>query len=103
MNITQMMKQAQKIQEQMAKVQEELAQRTVEATAGGGMVAVTANGKQEILAIKISPEVIDPNDVVMLEDLVTAAVNEALKSSRSMLQEEISKITGGLRIPGITM
>lgn len=103
MNITQMMKQAQKIQEKMARVQEELAQRTVEATAGGGMVSVTANGKQEILSIRITPEVIDPKEAQMLEDLVTAAVNEALKSSRSMLQEEISKITGGLRIPGITM
>jgi DNA-binding YbaB/EbfC family protein len=103
MDIMQMMKQAKQIQEQMAKVQEELAQKTVEATAGGGMVSVVANGKQEILSIKISPEVINQNDVQMLVDLITAAVNEALRSSRSMLQEEISKITGGLRIPGITV
>jgi hypothetical protein len=96
------MKQAQKMQEQMARVQEELANKTVEATAGGGMVTVTANGKQEILAVKISPEVIIPQDSAMLEDLVTAAVNEALRSSRALLQEEMTKITGGLRIPGIS-
>jgi DNA-binding YbaB/EbfC family protein len=102
MNIAQIMKQAQKMQEQMARVQEELANKTVEATAGGGMVTVTANGKQEILAVNISPEVINPQDSAMLEDLVTAAVNEALRSSRELLQEEMTKITGGLRIPGIS-
>jgi DNA-binding YbaB/EbfC family protein len=96
------MKQAQKMQEQMARVQEELANKTVEATAGGGMVTVTANGKQEILAVNISPEVINPQDSAMLEDLVTAAVNEALRSSRELLQQEMTKITGGLRIPGIS-
>jgi hypothetical protein len=96
------MKQAQKMQEQMARVQEELANKTVEAAAGGGMVTVTANGKQEILAVKISPEVINPQDSAMLEDLVTAAVNEALRSSRELLQQEMTKITGGLRIPGIS-
>ena len=102
MNIAQIMKQAQKMQEQMARVQEELANKTVEATAGGGMVTVTANGKQEILAVSIAPEVINPQDSAMLEDLVTAAVNEALRSSRELLQEEMTKITGGLRIPGIS-
>jgi len=102
MNIAQIMKQAQKMQEQMARVQEELANKTVEATAGGGMVTVTANGKQEILSVKISPEVINPQDSAMLEDLVTAAVNEALRSSRELLQQEMTKITGGLRIPGIS-
>jgi len=101
-NIGQIMKQAQKMQEQMARVQEELANKTVEAAAGGGMVTVTANGKQEILAVNISPEVINPQDSAMLEDLVTAAVNEALRSSRELLQEEMTKITGGLRIPGIS-
>ena len=101
-NIGQLMKQAQKMQEQMARVQEELANKTVEATAGGGMVTVTANGKQEILAVKISPEVINPQDSAMLEDLVTAAINEALRSSRELLQQEMTKITGGLRIPGIS-
>jgi hypothetical protein len=83
-------------------VQDELANKTVEATAGGGMVTVTANGRQEILAVKISPEVINPQDSAMLEDLVTAAVNEALRSSRELLQEEMTKITGGLRIPGLS-
>jgi DNA-binding YbaB/EbfC family protein len=102
MNLNKLMKQAQKMQEQMARVQEELANKTVEATAGGGMVTVTANGKQEILAVNISPEVINPQDSAMLEDLVTAAVNEALRSSRELLQEEMTKITGGLRIPGIS-
>ncbi len=101
-NIGQLMKQAQKMQEQMARVQEELANKAVEATAGGGMVTVTANGRQEILAVKISPEVINPQDSAMLEDLVTAAVNEALRSSRELLQQEMTKITGGLRIPGIS-
>jgi hypothetical protein len=96
------MKQAQKMQEQMARVQEELANKTVEAAAGGGMVTVTANGRQEILAVKISPEVINPQDSAMLEDLVTAAVNEALRSSRELLQEKMTKITGGLRIPGLS-
>ena len=102
MNIAQIMKQAQKMQEQMARVQEELANKTVEAAAGGGMVTVTANGRQEILVVKISPEVINPQDSAMLEDLVTAAVNEALRSSRELLQEEMTKITGGLRIPGLS-
>ena len=101
-NIGQLMKQAQKMQEQMARVQEELANKTVEAAAGGGMVIVTANGRQEILAVKISPEVINPQESAMLEDLVTAAVNEALRSSRELLQEEMTKITGGLRIPGLS-
>jgi hypothetical protein len=101
MNLSNMMKQAQKIQEKMAQVQEDLAGKTVEANAGGGMVTVVANGKQEIVSIKISSEAVDPQDHQMLEDLITAAVNEALRSSKAMLQEEVSKITGGLRIPGI--
>jgi DNA-binding YbaB/EbfC family protein len=101
MNLSNMMKQAQKIQEKMAQVQEDLAGKTVEANAGGGMVTVVANGKQEIVSIKISSEAVDPEDHQMLEDLITAAVNEALRSSKAMLQEEVSKITGGLRIPGI--
>lgn len=102
MNLTAMMKQAQKIQEQIAKMQEELAEKTVEATAGGGMVTVTANGRQEVLSVKISPEAVEARDLGMLEDLIAAAVNEALRSSKSLLQDEITKITGGLRIPGIT-
>jgi DNA-binding YbaB/EbfC family protein len=95
------MKQAQKMQEQMAKIQEEVAQKTVEATSGGGMVTVTANGKQEIVSIRIEREVINPEDADMLQDLVTAAVNEALKKSRDMMMEEMKGLTGGLNIPGL--
>jgi DNA-binding YbaB/EbfC family protein len=97
------MKQAQKIQAQIAKVQEELAQKTVEATAGGGMITVVANGKQEIVSITIEPEVIEAKDVEMLQDLVVAAVNEALRKAQEMASEEMRKITGGLQIPGLTI
>ena len=97
-----MMKEAQKLQQQMAVLQEEVGKRKVEATAGGGMVTVVANGNQEILSIKIDREVINPEDAQMLEDLVLAACNEALRKSREMVQAEMGKITGGLRIPGLT-
>jgi DNA-binding YbaB/EbfC family protein len=101
-NLGSIMKQAQKMQAQIAKIQEELAQKTVEASAGGGMVSVVANGKQEIVSIKIEPEVVDPKDVEMLQDLVVAAVNEALRKAQEMIAEEMSKVTGGLQIPGLT-
>jgi hypothetical protein len=101
-NIGSLMKQAQKMQAQIAKVQEELAGKTIEASSGGGMVLVVVNGKQEVLSIKIEPEVIDSNDKEMLQDLVVAAVNEALRKSQEMVSEEMSKITGGLQIPGLT-
>ena len=101
-NIGSIMKQAQKMQAQMAKVQEELAQRTVEASAGGGMVTVIVNGKQEIMSLSIEPEVIDASDKEMLQDLVVAAVNEGLRKSQEMVAEEMKKITGGLQIPGLT-
>ena len=78
-----------------------MAQKKVEATAGGGMVTVEANGKQEIVSIKIDPEVVNRDDVQMLEDLVLAASNEALRKSREMMQQELGKLTGGLRIPGL--
>ena len=97
------MKQAQKIQAQMAKVQEELAQKTIEASAGGGMVTVVVSGKQEVASIKIEPEVVDVKDMEMLQDLVVAAVNEALRKSQEMVSEEMRKITGGLNIPGLTL
>ena len=103
MNLTDMMKQVQKVQAQMTKIQEEMAGKTVQAEAGGGMVTAVANGRQEIVSITIAPECISLNDVSMLQDLVTAAVNEALASSKKMFQEEVSKITGGIRIPGITL
>ncbi len=97
------MKEAQKLQAQMEHLQAEVAKKTVEATAGGGMVTVVANGKQEILSIKIDREVITPDDAQMLEDLVLAACNEALRKSREMVQAEMSKITAGLKIPGLGM
>jgi DNA-binding YbaB/EbfC family protein len=101
-NLGNIMKQAQKMQAQIAKVQEELADKTVEASAGGGMVTVVVNGKQEVLSIKIEPEVIDAQDKEMLQDLVVAAVNEGLRKSQEMVAEEMKKITGGLQIPGLT-
>ena len=97
------MKEAQKLQAQMAAMQEEIAKREVEATAGGGMVTVKANGKQELLSIKIDPEVITRDDAQMLEDLVLAACNEALRKSRDLVQQELGKLTGGLKIPGLGM
>ncbi len=97
-----MMKQAQKLQKKMLKMQEELAQKTVEATVGGGMVTVVANGSQRIVSIKIEKEVVDPDDVEMLEDLILAAANDALNKSQEMVSSQMSKITGGLNIPGLT-
>ena len=96
-----MIKQAQKLQKQMARMQEELAERTVEASSGGGMVKVVANGKQEVVSIQIEPEVVDPDDVDLLQDLVLAAVNDALKQSQEMVSAEMGKLTGGLNIPGL--
>ncbi len=97
-----MMKQAQKLQSKMLQMQEELAQKTVEASAGGGMVKVVANGKQQIISVQIEKEVVDPEDVDMLQDLVQAAVNDALARSQEMANAEMSKLTGGLSIPGLT-
>lgn len=102
-NMGKMMKQVQQMQKDMTKLQEELADRTVEASSGGGMITVVANGKQEILSIKINPEAVDPEDVEMLQDMVLAAVNEALRQSQDMVTKEMGKITGGLNIniPGL--
>ena len=97
-----MLKEAQKFQAQLEALREEVAKRKVEATAGGGMVTVEANGSQEIVSIKIDREVINPEDAQMLEDLVLAACNEALRKSREMVQAEMGKIAGGLKIPGLT-
>ncbi|MCD6508063.1 YbaB/EbfC family nucleoid-associated protein [Candidatus Poribacteria bacterium] len=94
-------KQAQKLQKRMMELQEELANKTVEATVGGGMVTVVANGQREILSIKISPEVVDPEDVEMLEDLILAAVNEASRKAQELMVQEMEKLTGGIRIPGL--
>lgn len=95
------MRQAQKLQQEMLRVQKEAEERTVEATAGGGMVSAVANGAGQIVSIKIDPEVVDPEDVQMLEDLVVAACNEALKRAKEMVQEEMSRLTGGLQLPGM--
>jgi DNA-binding YbaB/EbfC family protein len=100
-NMNNMMKQAQKLQKKMLQAQEELATRTVEASAGGGMVKVVANGGQKIESIVLEKEVVDPEDVEMLQDLVLAAVNDALKKSQEMVSAEMSKLTGGLNIPGL--
>jgi hypothetical protein len=100
-NMNNMMKQVQKMQQDMAKLQEELEEREVEATAGGGAVKVVATGKKNILSIKIDPEVIDEDDIEMLEDLVLAAVNEAIVKAEEMVNSEMGKITGGMNIPGL--
>ena len=96
-----MMKQAQKLQSKMLKMQEELGQRTVETSAGGGMISVVANGRQQLVSITIDPEVVDPEDVEMLQDLVLAAVNDALNKAQEMVAGEMSKLTGGMNIPGL--
>ena len=96
-----MMKQAPKLQAKMMRMQEELATRTVETTAGGGMITVVANGAQQIVAIRIEKEVVDPDDVDMLQDLVLAAVNDALTKSQEMVSGEMGKLTGGMKIPGL--
>lgn len=100
-NMNKMMKQVQKMQQDMMKLQEELAERKVESTAGGGVVKVIANGKNEVVSIEIKPEAVDPEDVEMLQDLITAAVNEALRKAQEMVSQEMGKLTGGLKIPGL--
>ena len=96
-----MLKQAQKMQEQMSKLQEEAATKTVEATSGGGMVTAVVNGKQQLVSIKIEKDVVDPSDIEMLQDLVEAAVNEGLRKSQELLASEMGKLTGGMNIPGL--
>lgn len=96
-----MMKQAQQLQSKMLKLQEEMADKTVETTSGGGMVKVVANGKQQVLSVQIEKEVVDPDDVEMLQDLILAAVNDALSKAQEMVQGEMSKLTGGLNLPGM--
>ena len=95
------MKQAQKLQAKMQRLQEEMAEKTIETTSGGGMVKVVASGKQQIVSIQIEKEVVDPDDVEMLQDLILAAVNDALLKSQEMVTREMSKLTGGLNIPGL--
>jgi nucleoid-associated protein EbfC len=100
-NLGNMMKQAQKLQSKMLEMQEELGNKTVTVQVGGGMVEVVANGRQEILSLRIDPEVVNPDDTEMLQDLVMAAVNDALNRSREMVSEEMAKLTGGMKIPGL--
>ena len=95
------MKQAQQMQKRMAQLQQELEERRFEATAGGGMVTAVVSGKQQLISLVIDPKAVDPEDVEMLQDLVVAAVSEALKQSQKISEEEMGKITGGLNIPGL--
>lgn len=101
MNMNNLMKQAQQMQAKLAMLQNELEQREVEASAGGGMVKVKVNGKQQLLSISINKECVDPNDVATLEELVFTAVNQAMKQSQEMVQQAMSKVTGGMNIPGL--
>lgn len=100
-NMNQMMKQVRKLQEQMQQIQAELKNKTVEGTAGGGMVTVTMNGHKEVLAVRIQPEAVDPDDVEMLEDLVRAAINNALKAVDELIERDMGKLAGGLNLPGL--
>ncbi|SMO93466.1 YbaB/EbfC family nucleoid-associated protein [Melghirimyces algeriensis] len=100
-NMNQMMKQMKKMQTQMAKAQEELGKKEVEGTAGGGVVKVTMNGHKQVLNVEIDPEAVDPEDVEMLQDMVTAAFNEAMKQVDDLVNKDIGKLTGGLNIPGL--
>jgi DNA-binding YbaB/EbfC family protein len=95
------MKQAQMMQKRMAQVQQELEERRIEASAGGGMVKAVVSGKQQLVSLTIDPKAVDPEDVEMLQDLVVAAVSEALKQSQKLAEEEMAKVTGGLNIPGL--
>lgn len=100
-DLQELLRQAQQMQERMAKLREELGGRTVEATAGGGMVTVVMNGRQEIVSVRIEKEVVSPEDVELLQDLVRGAVNEAVSRSRKMMAEEIGKVAGGMNLPGL--
>ena len=100
-NVANLLKQAQAMQAQMAKLQEEAATKTVTGTAGGGMVSVTANGGMDIVSIVINPEAVKGGDVDMLQDLVLAASNDALKKARQMMADQMKSVTGGMNIPGL--
>ena len=100
-NMQQLARQAQKLQQQMAKMQEEIEAREFEATAGGGMATAKVNGKKELLSIEIKPEAVDPDDVEMLQDLIVAAVNEALRQAGDAMEQGMGKMTGGMGIPGL--
>ncbi len=97
-----MMQQAQKLQEKLAKAQQELGEATLEASSGGGVVRVTINGQQQVKAVKISPEVVNPDDVELLEEMVLAAISEAISQSQELAAKHLGELTGGLKIPGLT-
>ena len=99
--LNELMRQAQQMQERMKQVQEEAEKKVIDASSGGGMVAVKINGRQEILSIQIEPEIVDADDIEMLQDLIAAAVNEGIRKSKEMMQEDLKKLTGGLSIPGL--
>jgi DNA-binding YbaB/EbfC family protein len=101
MNIQEMMRQAQRMKGKIEKIQKEVGERSFEGSAGGGMVVVTANGKNEILAVKIEKEVVDPSEVEMLQDLFVAAANAAISKAAQTMQDEVGKVTGGLGVPGM--
>lgn len=101
MNMNNMMKQAQQMQAKLATLQNELAEREIESSAGGGMVKVKVNGKQQVISITINKECVDPNDVATLEELVLTAVSQGIKQSQDMVQQAMAKITGGMNIPGL--
>ena len=103
MNIAKMLKEAQRMQERMAEAQAELSSKTIEATSGGGKVVVTATGSGDITSIKIDPQVVDPSDVEMLEDLVLSGVRQAVEDAKKMAGSEMGKLTGGMKIPGLSM
>lgn len=100
-NMNQMLKMAQKMQQDLARTQEEMGEKVVEASAGGGAVTATVNGRKELLALKIEPEVVTPDDVEMLEDMIVAAINQAMRQAEEMMAEAMAKITGGIKLPGM--
>ncbi len=101
-DLNELMKQAQQLQARLTRVQEEAAGKTVEASAGGGMVTASVNGKLEVVVLKIEPVVLEGGDIEMLQDLITAAVNEGIRKAQKMVADEVGKIAGGLKIPGLT-
>ncbi|MXV78560.1 YbaB/EbfC family nucleoid-associated protein [Candidatus Poribacteria bacterium] len=101
MKMNDLMKQAQQMQKRMLEIREELANQTVEATVGGGMVTAVVNGQQELVSLRITPEVVDPDDTEMLEDLLVSVVNQALQQSQELMSDEMSKLTGNFKIPGL--
>jgi len=100
-NMNQMLKMAQKMQQDLARTQEEIGEKIVEASAGGGAVTATVNGRKDLLGLKINPEVVSPDDVEMLEDMIVAAINQAMRQAEEMMAEAMAKITGGIKLPGM--